>query len=454
MRDETFYLHSRAGRWYYYRSVPQYARDFDRRGLVRISLKTKAVVIARKRRDLVAAADSEYWSSLLTLQAEDIAEDERQTLKNRVDKRYQAARVRALTFGLSTPSPDCFPDGLSLKPVRADNGDASRHLRQYNRIAGVRSAPRPDCRISEAFEIFCEKAAVSELATKSGNQKRAWLRSKARSIRELTGVIGDRKIDDVNRVDAQRFYAWWAKRLTPKIGGPVLSTKTANKSIGNVRKIIREYYAYFGDEDRINLFRGLSFKEVNVQTVFPLDNDWVRQRILKPGALDGVRDDARHALFALIETGCRICEIANLGKQDIVLDTVTPYLRIRPQRRRELKTQHTKRDIPLVGIALEAMRRFPSGFPDYRDRSDRLSGYLNAALRERDLLPTSHHKLSSFRHAFEKRMLEAGIDYGLRCELMGHVNERPKYGDGGSMGFRREQLLKIAHQFDRRLFPA
>jgi hypothetical protein len=50
-------------------------------------------------------------------------------------------------------------------------------------------------------------------------------------------------------------------------------------------------------------------------------------------------------------------------------------------------------------------------------------------------------------------MLEAGIDYGLRCELMGHVNERPKYGDGGSMAFRREQLLKIAHQFDRRLFP-
>jgi hypothetical protein len=149
---------------------------------VRISLKTKAVVIARKRRDLLAAADSEYWSSLLTLQADDIAEDERQTLKNRVEKRYKAARVRALTFGLNTPSPDCFPDGLSLKPVRADNGDASRHLRQYNRIAGVRSAPRPDCRISEAFEIYCEKAAVSELATKSRNQKRAWLRSKARSI--------------------------------------------------------------------------------------------------------------------------------------------------------------------------------------------------------------------------------------------------------------------------------
>ncbi|MEM9618396.1 MAG: tyrosine-type recombinase/integrase [Pseudomonadota bacterium] len=219
-----------------------------------------------------------------------------------------------------------------------------------------------------------------------------------------------------------------------------------------MRKIFRQFYAHFGDEDRINPFRNLSFKEVNVQSVFPIDDDWVRERILEPSALEGIHGDAWYALFALIETGCRICEIANLGKDDIVLDTGTPYFRIRPKQRRELKTLHTMREIPLVGIALESMKRFPSGFPNYRDRSDRLSGYLNAALRERELLPTSHHKLSSFRHSFEKRMLEAGIDYGLRCDLMGHVNERPKYGDGGSMTFRRDQFQKIAHPFDQKLF--
>jgi len=42
-------------------------------------------------------------------------------------------------------------------------------------------------------------------------------------------------------------------------------------------------------------------------------------------------------------------------------------------------------------------------------------------------------------------MLEAGLDYGLRCTLMGHKNNRPQYGDGGSMDYRRKELMKIVH---------
>ena len=42
-------------------------------------------------------------------------------------------------------------------------------------------------------------------------------------------------------------------------------------------------------------------------------------------------------------------------------------------------------------------------------------------------------------------MLEGGLDYGLRCLLMGHANSRPDYGDGGSLAYRREELLKITH---------
>jgi hypothetical protein len=42
-------------------------------------------------------------------------------------------------------------------------------------------------------------------------------------------------------------------------------------------------------------------------------------------------------------------------------------------------------------------------------------------------------------------MQEAELDYGFRCMIMGHRNSRPAYGDGGSMAYRRDQLLKIAH---------
>jgi len=51
-------------------------------------------------------------------------------------------------------------------------------------------------------------------------------------------------------------------------------------------------------------------------------------------------------------------------------------------------------------------------------------------------------------------MLEAGLDFGLRCTLMGHRNPRPEYGDGGSLAYRREELLKIAHPVSAELLQS
>ena len=93
-------------------------------------------------------------------------------------------------------------------------------------------------------------------------------------------------------------------------------------------------------------------------------------------------------------------------------------------------------------VELEAMRAAPNGFPDYRDRSYLLSASLTKAFKARELFPTKEHRVYSFRHSFENRMLEAGLDSGLRCTLMGHRNPRPECGDGGSLTYRRDELLK------------
>ena len=171
----------------------------------------------------------------------------------------------------------------------------------------------------------------------------------------------------------------------------------------------------------------------------------MREKILVPGVLKGLRGDADLILYALIETGCRPGEIANLLAEDINLDGDAPYISIRPKRDREIKTASSIREIPLVGVSLEAMRRAPNGFPHYRDKPDLLSANLMTAMKSRSLFPTPDHKVYSFRHSFEKRMQEAELDYGFRCMIMGHRNSRPAYGDGGSMAYRRDQLLKIAH---------
>ncbi|WP_156453041.1 hypothetical protein [Polycladidibacter stylochi] len=38
-------------------------------------------------------------------------------------------------------------------------------------------------------------------------------------------------------------------------------------------------------------------------------------------------------------------------------------------------------------------------------------------------------------------LLRAGVDFVLRCLLLGHVVNRPDYGAGGAMAYRAAQLL-------------
>lgn len=154
----------------------------------------------------------------------------------------------------------------------------------------------------------------------------------------------------------------------------------------------------------------------------------------------------------LIETGCRPSEIINLRVEDFHIEELVPYISISARTDREVKTDTSERDIPLVGISLEAARRAaPRAFAHYYDKGELFSANMMKNFRNRGLLESSDHKIYSFRHAFEKRMQEANIDYGLRCLLMGHKTTRPVYGDGGSLSYRREELLKIAHPFDARV---
>ena len=224
-----------------------------------------------------------------------------------------------------------------------------------------------------------------------------------------------------------------------------MSGSSGNKDLGSLRKLYRRYFEHIGEEERKNPFRNMRFKDKILTKVMPFKDDWVRSRILTPDVFEGLNRQGALLCMALIETGCRPSELANIRPENIRLDAEVPHIRIRPTKDRELKSGASVRDISLVGIALEAMRQAPNGFPHYRDRSYLLSASLTKAFKARGLFPTSQHRIYSFRHSFESRMLEAGLDFGLRCTLMGHRNPRPEYGDGGSLAYRRDELLKITH---------
>jgi len=67
--------------------------------------------------------------------------------------------------------------------------------------------------------------------------------------------------------------------------------------------------------------------------------------------------------YVLIETGARLSEICGLRPEDIRLNHKVPHIHIRPEQKRELKTETSARDIPLVGVARIAMMAALDGFP-------------------------------------------------------------------------------------------
>lgn len=456
------YLKKRGNLWWYRRRVPEAYRRFDTRNVIETSLKTSSHETARLRRDLIEKENKTYWESLV---ASSLAVDgDTERVRSAVSKRYQSAVMKAMMAGFTYLPTDRLVQEASLEElvervlaVAEHSGANGPNARAAEALLGA--AKEPDVRVSDALELFFSEIAVGDLLYKSEQQKKSWRKVKRTSIEYFIEVVGDLPMHEITREDhAIKFQKWWIDRMAPKKGSnkkPV-SANTVNRHIGNMRSLYSRYFAHIGQEDRSNPFRNMFFKQKTQETKPPFSTKWLRDEVLKPGGLSGWRPEIQLIAYLLVETGCRPSEIINLQPEHIHLDTEVPFIEIRAcshgVTKREVKTDTSERDIPLVGVALEAARRAPLGFPHYFDRNELVSANMMKAFKTRGLLETPRHKIYSFRHSFEKRMQEANIDYELRCALMGHKNTRPKYGDGGELSYRRDELLKIALPFDAQLF--
>ena len=451
------YLRIRGGWYYYYRHIPTRVQPFYSGKTIRIALKTRSAEIARMRRDELVEADDQYWAQLrLSLDLEAAG----QSMETGIARqRYAIATARAMAAGFRYWPMDELADPthieeivrrvLAVRDKAGSDSPADRSI--VDAVLGGVEVPKTT--VSEAMDIYKDKIAVGDLMNKSPEQKTLWHATKDRSLKYFVEVIGDLPMSDITREHAQAYFTWWNAQLSPADPNQKpKKPKTAGRHFSDIRNLYTEYFRYMGEEERPNPFRNLNFtgKSRTVVPAFPAG--WVRDRILVRGALDGLLKELHLAAFMLIETGCRPGEIINLRREDIILDDKVPHIAIRARDDREVKTETSIRKIPLVGVSLLAAQRAPDGFERYRDKSNAFSAALGAAFKRRGLFPTSDHVIYSFRHSFEQRMQEANIDYALRCLLMGHKHDRPKYGDGGSMAYRRGELIKIAHPVPKDLF--
>lgn len=448
-------LKMRYGLWYYYRKVPLRYRHIDSRTFVKVALKTDSLKEAQRKRDMLSLADDAHWAAMAA-EANDNEGTSKETLA--VQKyHYQAARERAQSLGYEYKTADQLLSEGNVEDVLARikllqgqfsiaDGEVPP-VRESNALLGGIEAPKSNyLSVSKCFDLFVDEIEFDAQLKKSKAQRRSWENAHRIAVKYFIELIGDVTMDGITREHARSYRNWWGNRI--KHGdedGKRPTPYTANRRMGSMKTIYQKYFDYLGQFDRANPFTKLSFKDTKQNKRPPFSVSWMRQKIINSDALVNLNEEARCIFYALIETGARPSEICNLRPENIHLKGTVPFIEIREQTNREVKASASNRDIPLLGISLEAMKAYPNGFPRYFDKDTLLSNTLMKYFRENDLLETEKHKIYSVRHSFEDRMLEAGIDNDLRCILMGHKLSRPAYGSGGSIEYRRDELLKIVH---------
>lgn len=419
--------------WYYFKRVPRRFEALESRASpIRISLKTDSETEARRRAAVVEARLFAQWEALEAGVSGDDAD------------RFAAAVRVAASRG--------FPYKTAAELAAGPIDDLVRRLEAL--VSGATLAPpveadallgdvaRPVFRLSDVVAAF-EQDQAAELRAKSPDQVQRWRNPKAKAVANFVAVVGDKPLPDLTRDDARRFRDWWRERLAEKDQ----RGNTANKDINALSRMIGRL-SELHELGVPDIFARLRFKEKDTGTRPPFSTKWIRDRLLAPGALDGLNGEARDALLVMVETGLRPGEIVNLLPGAIRLGDKVPHVVVEPDGR-EVKSAAAARAVPLVGVALDAARRNPDGFPRYRDKGASWSAAVNAFLRENALLESPDHVAYSLRHSFQDRLIAAEVPERVQAELMGHEIDRPRYGAGATLDHKRRWLLKVAVSVER-----
>lgn len=426
------FLTRRNGMWHFVRRVPSEFAPFDRRGIIRHSTKV-AVSTDRTGRRAVRVAErlnselEAHWRSLV---------GDRTELASRG---YDDARRRARSLGFEYAEADQIVQFPWEKRIERIEALITRNLENEvgARAAILGTASRPSFPLSRLLEEYEEIKRV-EIQKFSRNQLRVWRGGRKRVALEFIEIVGDKHVTDLTADDGIDYTEWWRDRV---VAGEV-NPKSANKSMGMLSAMLKEVSV----RRRLKLpdiFQGLRLKGEAANVRSPFDTDFIQEELLANGALDGLNEDARLVIYVLADTGLRPSEALNLQATSIHLEAPIPFVEVLPEGR-VLKTEDSRREIPLVGAALAAMKLRPNGFPLYRDRSASLSALVNKFLSNNGLRPTKLHSLYSLRHSFKDRLIAAEAPDSLIDSLMGHRTGKPKYGRGPALELKLKFLSSIA----------
>lgn len=428
---ERRHLHKKGGYWFFIRRVPKEYLAVDGRRYISQSTKIPIAddplgLAAQMRVAKLNATMERSWQDLT-------AGIDPGAAGRRYDSAVAAVyRTNWRTASASLSNPACADESslrttLAKREVGSETPHATQNRPQIDLIA-----------VSDLVDEMAKICAPAHMK-KSPAQRKRWRAPREASIATFIDILGgDRALADLASRDVRAFADFLQQRV---LDGEIMIA-TANKAIRHAASMFR----MINRKQQLELpdiFKHATIEGEKDKKRVMYEAEFIQEKLLAEGALAGVNPEARGVLYLMVETGIRPSEACGLTKEDIRLDCIVPHVVV-ADTQRELKSDNARRTIPLVGVSLMAMRANPSGFPRYWDRADSLSGLLNKVLQVRGLRPVKSQSLYSLRHSFESRLTVAGVDERVRAELMGHTYYREKYGDGGTLEFKRACIQRAA----------
>lgn len=414
--------------WHYYRSVPRTYHDVDARRLISFSLKTSDFAEAKLKAARFSIQLDEEWQTAKTRGVSLVSQD--------AVEKYKAAAEIQKSFGFSPKPCDELLDSELVERLRALLQD-DRPVPEQKAVLGLIETPKMT--MSDAFDRFWDYIR-DEWRSVSRDQQRVKRNIYLKSMRNFEEAVGPVSFHDLDRKHAIAFRSWWVARVESK----GLKPYTGNREINSLRRMITVNLDIDGSS-KTNPFTSIRLKEEAEVSRIPLEMQQILT-LIKPESLPDLHSDF-HLLFRLlVNTGMRPVEAIGLELEDVMLDDDIPHVHVRKNGTRGLKTAHSERLLPLLGVSLRAAQDLVTmdGWGKRLGKNMYATTVINKQLRASGIVTDKRQSLYSLRHWFQDQLTKRDVIDRAQAQLMGHKFHRPKYGYGKDLSELRDIISKFA----------
>lgn len=429
---------TRGGVIYYQRAIPKDLQDRYPTKLIKISLETGDVLIAKKK---IEQLDREHEAEWSLMRGNPAATPK--TIKGQAVELLRRHGLSADSTSNDEIAVDLFRDHLDDKRQRYAGGDEviyreadeSEFLSPVEIKAAQIIAGTVKPTLSDALDLYLE------VHPKRGNKR---FEEHSRLVmKTLTDTLGDKPIEELSRSDGHKYVAAQIARG--------VKTGTVSRYMNSIRAIIGTWLRE-KEIDRANPFSQIPIPKSgqDVEKRQPFTETELRTLFDACRAKD---DDVRWLTAILGDTGARLAEIAGLALDDLVLDAEIPHIVIQPHPWRTLKTPASAREVPLLGSALWAAQRIKEeaakgqrfAFPRYASEEETKATHASATIAKWIRSLRLDHTAHELRHTMADRLRDVGCPQEVREAIGGWSSKgiAAQYGKGYSLRVMSDWLGKV-----------